>query len=237
MIDYGVVFMTGLLASLHCAGMCGALVLGYSTRMSVGVERGSWLTRGMLMHLAYNAGRILAYAAVGALLSALALKLMWVKNAGSYVSIAAGVVMVVAGVAMLGLIRLPSRISLGSAAPLAWHAKLLRGSTPAHTLGLGLLTPLLPCGMLYGMLALAAASPSVIEGATTMAVFALGMSPVLIALGSVSSFFSARVRKGAEYLAAVSIVLMGVVLILRGFHIPFLGLFETPGQSCCTPAN
>jgi len=91
--------------------------------------------------------------------------------------------------------------------------------------------------MLYGMLALAAASRSILEGASTMAVFGIGMTPALFALGSLSSFFSARVRKGAEKLAALSIIFMGVILILRGFHVPFLGIFETRGNSCCAPTH
>jgi sulfite exporter TauE/SafE len=69
-----------------------------------------------------------------------------------------------------------------------------------------------------------------------MAVFALGMTPSLGALGGFSSLFSARLRKGAERLAALSILLMGVVLLLRGLHIPFLGIVEPQGAACCAPA-
>ena len=239
MIEYGVIFLTGALASLHCIGMCGAVVLAYSTQVQTGLP--TWrsrVTAGILRHGTYNGGRVLSYAALGALLSAAGLRLVWVRSAGDYLSIAAGAVMVVAGVAMLGWLRLPSRISLGGSGGLVTrlHARLLRGASPVNTLALGLLTPLLPCGMLYGMLAKAAAAETVGAGALTMAVFALGMTPSLSALGGFSSLFSARMRKGAERLAAASIILMGLVLLLRGLHIPFLGIVEPQGAACCTPA-
>jgi uncharacterized protein len=231
MMDLGMIFMTGVLASLHCAGMCGALVLGYATQG--GGEGGA--LRGGLLHLAYNVGRILSYVLLGAILSAAALRLAWIKDAGSYVAIGGGVVMVMAGLAMLGVLRIPSRVGVpvareGSA---RLQSRLLRGATPARTFGLGLLTPLLPCGMLYGMLARAVAAPTVTDGALIMGVFGLGMTPSLAALGGLSRFLSLRVRTWAERLAAVSILLMGVILLLRGFHVPFLGVFEPAGAACC----
>jgi len=239
MIEYGVILLTGALASLHCVGMCGAVVLAYSTQTQTGARTGrSRLAAEILRHGTYNGGRILSYAALGALLSAAGLRLVWVENAGDYLSLAAGAVMVLAGVAMLGWLRVPARVSLaGGYAPVTrLHARLLRGGSPVRTLALGLLTPLLPCGMLYGMLAKAAAAETVGGGALTMALFALGMTPSLSALGGFSSLFSSRFRRGAERLAAVSILLMGIVLLLRGLHVPFLGIVEPRGAGCCRPA-
>jgi len=68
-----------------------------------------------------------------------------------------------------------------------------------------------------------------------MGVFALGTVPSLGALGGVSAYFSANARRHAERLAAVSIMLMGVVLLLRGFHVPLPGFMEPRGGSCCAP--
>ena len=53
-------FLVGLLGGAHCIGMCGGIVgalsLGSAPRLS--------------LHLAYNAGRIVSYAAAGALAGA-----------------------------------------------------------------------------------------------------------------------------------------------------------------------
>ena len=236
MIEYGLIFLTGALASLHCVGMCGAVVLAYSMQSQAGAPAGRRsAVSGIIRHGAYNGGRILSYAALGALLSAVGLRLAWVKNAGEYLSIGAGAVMVVAAVAMLGWVSIPARISIGGGALTRLHGRVLRGASPAHTLALGLLTPLLPCGLLYGMLAKAAAAETVGAGAFTMAVFALGMTPSLGALGGFSSLFSARFRRGAERLAALSILLMGIVLLLRGLHVPLPGILEPQGAACCSP--
>ncbi|HMK39705.1 MAG TPA: sulfite exporter TauE/SafE family protein [Bacteroidota bacterium] len=239
MIEYGVVFLTGLLAGLHCVGMCGAVVLACALQGAPAGQSQSRLRRlgtEVLRHGAYNGGRLASYAALGALVSAAGLRLAWLRNAGDYVSLLAGTVMIVASLAMLGWIPLPSRIAVSPGALTAHlQANLLKGSSPGRTLALGLLTPLLPCGLLYGMLARAAASETVGAGALLMGVFALGTTPSLGALGGVSSFFSARVRRRAEILAAVSIMLMGIVLLLRGLHIPFLGIVEPHGGSCCMP--
>jgi len=236
MIEYSLIFITGALSSLHCVGMCGTIVLAYSMQSQAGMPpvRGG-AARGFILHGAYNGGRVLSYAALGALLSAAGLRLAWVKNAGEALSIASGVVMIVAAIAMLGWVNVPLRVAPRGGPLARLHARVLRGATPAHTLALGLLTPLLPCGLLYGMLAKAAAAESVGAGALTMAVFALGMTPSLVALGGFSSLFSARFRKGAQRLAALSIMLMGIVLLLRGFHVPLPGIMEPPGAACCTP--
>ena len=236
MIEYGLIFITGALASLHCVGMCGAIVLAYSLQSHAGAPPGrGGAALAIVRHGAYNGGRVLSYAALGALLSAAGLRLAWVENAGAYLSIGAGVVMIIAALAMPGWVSIPARMTFGKGALSRVHARMLRGATPVHTLGLGLLTPLLPCGLLYGMLAKAAAAQTVGAGALTMAVFALGMTPSLGALGGFSSFFSSRFRRGAQQLAAVSMILMGVVLLLRGLHVPVPGIVEPQGASCCTP--
>jgi sulfite exporter TauE/SafE len=54
-------FLVGLLGGTHCVGMCGGIV----SAMSMGGGAG-WG-----MHLAYNSGRILSYAAAGAIAGAL----------------------------------------------------------------------------------------------------------------------------------------------------------------------
>ena len=54
-LDISLSFGLGVLSSLHCAQMCGPIVLSYSM-----AARGS--STG---HLAYNGGRIVTYALLG----------------------------------------------------------------------------------------------------------------------------------------------------------------------------
>jgi sulfite exporter TauE/SafE len=164
------------------------------------------------------------------------------EKVGEVVSIISGIIMILAGLAMLGLVPLPTRLSLSgnSVAVNRLHGALIREKSFLSKFSLGFLTPLLPCGLLYAMLAKAAASGSVVHGALTMAVFGIGMAPSLMLLGGFTSFFSARLRKGAETVAAVTVMLMGVILVLRGLHVPFAsfipmgGLAAEEHHSCCS---
>lgn len=235
MVDYSIIFMTGVLVSLHCIGMCGAIVLAYSIQPqgTLGATRPPrWLS-----HTAYNAGRILAYAVLGGLLGVVGMTISGFERMAEVVAIISGAVMIVGGVAMLELLPLRATLRLGGIAKV--HARLLREHSLAGTFAMGVLTPLLPCGILYAMLARAAASGSMADGALTMGVFGLGMAPSLMVFGTSASFFSARLRKGAERVAAVAIIVMGTVLVLRGLHVPFAhalpaGNIGGASHECCS---
>jgi uncharacterized protein len=226
-IDYGLTFLTGLLSSMHCAGMCGIIVLAYSSqKVAAQGSAGSWQ-----LHAAYNGGRILSYAVLGGVMGLAGMALATVEDIAPYVSLVGGIVMVIGGIAMLGIVPLPPTITLGGSGIKKLYTPLLLGTSAKSKLALGLLTPFLPCGVLYAMVVKAATSGSVVHGALTMATFGAGMAPVLMILGSLSSFVSARFRKGAEKFAAITIILMGVILILRGLHVPYLGMLA--GEKHC----
>lgn len=238
MIEYGLILVAGFLASLHCIGMCGMMVLAYSVSSR---PAGPAFASQLALHFGFNAGRVLSYAALGALVGAVGLTLSWSGQFSDYVALACGFLMVLGGLAMLDILPIPSRLAAAGSRSFFYrlHARLIGQTTFQSKLLLGALTPLLPCGVLYAMLAKAAAAEGIWAGALTMGLFGLGMTPALMALGSFSSFFSSKVRKGAERLAAVTIILLGIILLLRGWHIPFLSFLPTGGgqhPSCCSSA-
>lgn len=217
MIDYGLVFVAGVLASLHCVGMCGPIVLAYSLPGKTGPTK-------TVLHLAYNGGRVLSYTLLGALGGALGMGLYGVEGIGSYVAIVAGVLVVVAGLFMMGVLPVPAVLvnGVGGRALRRLHGALLKKKSTGSKLLLGGLTPLLPCGMLYAMLFKAAAEGSAVGGATTMAVFGAGMVPALGLMGSLTSFISGKVRRRADILMASTFILLGGILLMRGFQVPYL---------------
>jgi sulfite exporter TauE/SafE len=236
MIDYGLIFVTGLFTSLHCIGMCGAIVLAYST-----TPLRTSAASGFRFHVAYNGGRVLSYALLGAIVGMVGMTLSGFERVAEIVAIVSGAIMIVAGLAMIGVLPIPTTLSLdGNRLGIGkLHGTLMRGSSFGSKFSLGFLTPFLPCGILYAMLAKAATAGSAVNGALTMGVFGLGMAPSLMMLGGVSSFFSAKMRKGAEMLAAVTIIVMGVILVLRGLHVPFLSFVPMGSvggveHSCCS---
>ena len=236
MIDYSLIFITGLLTSLHCVGMCGAIVLAYSMPVAgtVAVSRNP-----IALHAAYNVGRILSYALLGAIVGMVGITISGFGRVSEIVAIASGAIMILAGLAMLGVLPIPATLSLGGNGVGKLHGKLIREKSISSKFSLGFLTPVLPCGILYAMLAKAASTGSALNGAITMAVFGAGMAPSLMLLGGFTSFFSAKVRKRAEMVAAVAIMLMGITLVLRGLHVPFVSFIPMGGpaasghHSCC----
>src|SRR5512135_2790887 len=73
MLELSLVFVTGLLASLHCVSMCGGFVAAYSLRIAGGQTPAPGLAAALRptvlwSHLLYNAGRLTTYAVIGGLM-------------------------------------------------------------------------------------------------------------------------------------------------------------------------
>jgi sulfite exporter TauE/SafE len=223
MIKFGLIFMTGLLSSLHCVGMCGPIILA---SQAPNEKTGGIMTyKSMLMHNAlYNTTRIISYTILGALFGYLGMQLGFIRVISEYISIIGGVFLIIAGLLLLdifpGIRIFPVSWSLNISKLLG---KFFKKSSPGLRILFGMLTPLLPCGILYAMFIQAATEESAINGALTLAVFGLGTLPSLLLLGSFSSFFSLKIRKRANMVAGVLIVLLGTLLILRGYgNIPYM---------------
>ena len=228
-MEYALILLAGVLGSLHCVGMCGAIVVAYSTAHGTGAVRPS-LMSSLPSHLVYNGGRVLSYGVIGAAAGMAGGMVGSVRSLGSWVAPAAGVAMLAAGLVMLGIIP---RLNLLDGGENTWLRRLhLRSVANLLTLEsleskfyVGLMTPFLPCGLLYAMLIRAAASGSAAEGAVTMLLFGAGIVPALVVTGLVSAYIGLRLRFLANRLAAVTILVMGVSLILRGAGVPlpFMG--------------
>jgi sulfite exporter TauE/SafE len=199
----------GATGSLHCLVMCGPLACAALPTRGAGGARRQGRARAAL---AYQGARVLAYAAVGALLGglgrgvagALALTtqplLPWVMAAA-----------LVASALGLGK-RLPA---LPFLAPLTGRlmAASAKFSEPARAAAIGALTPLLPCGLLYGAFAAALAAGGPGAGAGVLGAFALGSLPALALAQVHAGLFTRRwpaaeavVRRGVPLLAAALLV-------------------------------
>jgi hypothetical protein len=66
------------------------------------------------------------------------------------------------------------------------------------------------------MIAKAAATQNVAVGFLTMIAFGLGTIPILLMTGVSASFFSLKTRLFGERIAALSVILMGLILVYRG---------------------
>ncbi len=78
------------------------------------------------------------------------------------------------------------------------------------------MTGLLPCGLVYGFLALACSTASLPRGAATMAAFGLGTVPLMVLTGTGASLVSMVTRRRLLRFAAWCVVLTGIVSLARG---------------------
>jgi uncharacterized protein len=219
-LEVSVPFGLGVVSSLHCAQMCGPIVLSYSLG-----GRGS-----PAAHLCYNGGRIATYAFLGALAGAAGQAMGLIgRMAGiqQTAAIVSGCLMVIAGVVMSG--ALPSRglVRIGASSLFSRTVgRLLTTSGPWSKLVLGLAMGFLPCGLLYAALLKAASTGSAASGAVSMAAFGAGTAGTLLTLGLFSSVAGLRLSRWSNALASAGVIALGVVLVWRGV------MARMPEMSC-----
>ena len=224
-LEFGVMLSLGLVSSLHCVQMCGPLVLAYSVALK---QSASSLIpasryRQLASHLAYNAGRILTYSALGAAAGLAGGTMGFVGRLAGLSGVAAtvaGGLMILAGLVMLNII--PASVLLG-ANTLHIASRMLRPlgslvSSPgiANRFALGLSLGFLPCGLVYAALLKSVATASALQGAFSMFAFGLGTAGSLLLLGIFSSVLSPKLNRWGSKLAAVSVMLLGCLLLWRG---------------------
>src|SRR5512138_2841405 len=198
----GASFVTAFVASPHCALMCGPLACA-------GFDAGPGARARVA--LAWHAGRLIAYAIIGALLGGVgAAALTWLHapaaRALPYVMAAALVFSALELGRRLpplpGLRRIPGALAR-LAAPLPRLSRAaLRGAA----------TPFLPCGLLYGGFLIAAASGSAPAGAAILAAFALGAIPALAVAQANVHWLTGRAR--AARILRVSVPLLAAALLI-----------------------
>jgi len=215
-------FMLGLVSSLHCLQMCGPIVLSYSVAVSQLQKEYSAVSPLFRNHLAYNAGRILTYSALGAVAGVAggAMGLLG-RLAGftHFLAIVAGALMIVVGIFMLGVIpssMLTNRLFHVPSSLFRRVGKLLSARGSGNRFLLGLALGFLPCGLIYAALLKAMATGSAFAGAVTMLAFGLGTAGALLALGMFSSAIRMRLNRWGSQLAAAGVTLMGILLLWRG---------------------
>ena len=205
--------VSGLLGSLgHCLGMCGPLNLMVAAQI-----RKSDLPALPNFSL-YHAARVLMYVVLGALVGAIGFLLGLsypLTTLGGVVSLLLGLAILLLGAGYLGWLR---RFPLEGASHW-WNTALSRTLKQDGWRGvvlLGILNGLLPCGLVYSALLLAASTGGMWRGALGMALFGLGTFPVLLALDFGAGALSVRFRQGMMRLAGALMLLVGLQLTLRG---------------------
>jgi len=164
--------VTGFLSGVHCLGMCGGIVGafgalgragGAAPRNAVVVQvRRASLWRELARQLAFNAGRMTSYALAGAVAGALGGAGVYVAGALSWqvaLYVIANLMLILVGLYLAGASAGLARIE-AIGAPL-WRrlqplaARLLPARTLPQSAAAGLVWGWIPCGLVYGALAVA----------------------------------------------------------------------------------
>lgn len=212
MIDVGSItgpwpaFVAGLVTSLHCAGMCGPIACYLAP------AAGSSQSFGTVAGL-YHLGRLLSYTAVGAVAGGIGMvALGWVDIYQHSLSRFLPYLLVL--FFLLVALRIdkwiPQPKGFGKVLAGA-RLRLQRMPRPVAGLGIGLLTPLLPCAPLYAIFGLALMTQSPVRGAEFLLLFGLGTLPLLYGVqaaysrwqGAVSPLTISRLQRSVALVAAV----------------------------------
>jgi len=207
-------FSMGLFGSPHCLGMCGGIVTAFGLSMQ---HVSDSKKNGLI--LTYHLGRLISYSLLGLIASLVGVAIFQSIMSNSAPRIVLGAVLVLIGLAMLGLPLFNQLEKIGmrfwqSLAPL--RKKVFPIDSFGKALFAGLLWGFLPCGLVYGALMMAIAGNNIATGAALMFVFGLGTMPMLIATQKTvgilqSSIKNFRLRQ-----------INGVIMMLSGLAVIFI---------------
>lgn len=220
-------FLAGLIGSAtHCVGMCGPFVLSQTVARLEAVPVGQlseWHRLAGAALVPYHLGRATTYVILGTLAAAFAGRLIsfgqlrWLPPA----LLALAALFFVA----YALQRLPLRLPLWHGGGGWWARRIDPVVRPlfARPVGwrgyvLGLALGFIPCGLLYGALAAAAASGDPLAGAFAMLGFTAGTVPALVAVGLAGHVAGSRWRGIALRLAPLLMLLNAAALSYLAWH-------------------
>ena len=212
---YGMLFVVGLLTSLHCIAMCGGINLSQCVNQP-GEAKVSKFDR-LKPSLMYNTGRVISYTMVGGLAGALGSMVTFSSTAKGIVSIGAGVFMVIIGVKMLDLFPWLRRFNISS--PKFLGEKINNSHGKLGSFYVGLLNGLMPCGPLQTMQIYALGTGSPLAGAASMFFFSLGTVPLMFGFGAISSFLSSKFNHRMLMVSAVLVIVLGLTMVSRGLSL------------------
>ena len=203
--SYAVLFIVGILTSIHCVGMCGGIMLSQSLS-----KESKSKFEAMEPAILYNLGRILSYTILGGIIGALGSVLSLSLSAKAALQIFAGIFMLIMGFNMAGFsafrklsIKLPSA---------ACRIK----NKPRTPFLVGFLNGLMPCGPLQTMQLFALGTGSPLKGALSMFIFAIGTVPLMLTFGAISGLLSKGYTKKLLKFSGVLIIVLGLIMGNRG---------------------
>lgn len=220
-MGYGMLFIVGLITSIHCIAMCGGINLSQCIPQGDGGKEDSGKLATFRPAFQYNLGRVISYTVIGFLLGLIGMLIGGGSGVGlptlfqGILKLIAGVFMVIMGINMLGIFPWLRRFNLRMPKFLAIKiGKKKAESTQA--LVVGLLNGLMPCGPLQSMQIVALASGNPFAGALAMFLFSMGTVPLMLGFGSLVSALGRKFSQRVMSIGAVLVVVLGLAMLSQG---------------------
>jgi sulfite exporter TauE/SafE/copper chaperone CopZ/plastocyanin domain-containing protein len=244
-MGYGMLFVIGLITSVHCAAMCGGINLSQcipaTAPAAIPPSRPEKRRTLLFPAILYNAGRVISYTTVGIIVGALGSVVSLSGRFRGAVQLAAGVFMVIMGINMLGFFPALRRFNIHLP---KFFARKIDEQKTAHKnpLFIGLLNGLMPCGPLQAMQLYALSTGNPIAGGISMFLFSMGTVPLMFGIGALSSMLSKRFTARVTKAGAILVTVMGLTMFsygfsLSGFSLDFVGKAGAAINSVVTKAD
>lgn len=221
-MSYGVLFVVGLLTSLHCVAMCGGINLSQCVSSTSDGGRFARLRPSLM----YNGGRVVSYTVIGGIVGALGSVISFSGAARGIVAVVAGVFMVIMGLNMLNVFPWLKKVI--PRVPGGFFRKMQNGKGKRGPFYVGLLNGLMPCGPLQAMQLYALGTGSFTAGALSMFLFSMGTVPLMFGFGALSSVLSGKFTHRMMKVSAVLVIALGVIMASRGLALSGLSLPSLP---------
>lgn len=209
--------LLGFMGSLHCAAMCGPLML------SMPFERSSFL-KSVFQFLSYQFGRTLAYVCLGVFVGLIGSSIKLFTNQ-EILSFSVGVMMICYTLIYLFAHKI-SFLDKWQHQIISPISKLMGKiyGLPFWGFLAGMLNGFIPCGMVYLALVSALNVGSVKGSANFMLLFGIGTIPVMMLVSLGGIYIKRYIKFNPNKLIPWFILFMGALFILRSFDlgIPYL---------------
>lgn len=221
-MGYGMLFVIGLITSVHCIAMCGGINLSQCIpQVTQGEADNTSKMATFCPALAYNMGRVLSYTAVGFVLGLVGFLMGGGTDVGfsillqGILKIIAGLFMVIMGINMLGLFPWLRKFTIRMPKSLVRKVGNQKAKASRPFL-VGILNGFMPCGPLQSMWIVALATGNPFAGALSMFLFSLGTVPFMLGLGSIVSVLGRRFTDQVMRIGAVLVVVLGLAMLSQG---------------------
>jgi len=213
-MSYGILFLVGLLTSIHCIAMCGGIVISQCTLYESENEKDSFSK--FAPSLMYNIGRVISYTTLGGIVGAIGSIISFSGKWKGVVTLITGILMIILGINMLNIF--PRLRKFMPRMPKVFTVKIYT-TNKKRPFYIGLLNGLMPCGPLQSMQLYALGTGSFSKGALSMFIFSLGTIPLMFGLGALSSILNAKFTKRMLKVSATLVVILGLIMVNRGLNL------------------